>query len=106
VAKTTGMKYLVMAGGVALNCVSNGKILSEGIFEDVWVQPAAGDAGGALGAALFVWHQLLKHERKADNIHDSQKGSLLGPKFENDEIKAFLEEKKIPYHFMESGGRV
>ena len=74
------MKHLVLAGGVALNCVANGRLLREGPFDDIWIQPAAGDAGGALGAALFVWHQLLEKPRHADG-RDSQKGSLLGPAF-------------------------
>ncbi|MFI5380472.1 MAG: carbamoyltransferase [Tepidisphaerales bacterium] len=91
VAKVTGRKNLVLAGGVALNCVANGRILREGIFEKLWIQPAAGDAGGALGAALFAWHQLLGRPRVVDEIHDSQRGSLLGPKFSNDEIVAFLD---------------
>ncbi|MBI1321588.1 hypothetical protein GC170_00155 [bacterium] len=93
----TGMKNLVLAGGVALNCVANGKILRDGPFESVWIQPAAGDAGGALGAALFVWHQLLDNPRHVTPGHDSQRGSFLGPKFETADIAAMLDEKKIPY---------
>jgi carbamoyltransferase len=93
----TGMKNLVMAGGVALNCVANGKILREGPFERLWIQPAAGDAGGALGAALFVWHQLLDEARRVAEP-DSQKGSLLGPGFSNDEIRRHLDRVKAPYH--------
>lgn len=81
----TGQSRLVLAGGVALNCVANGRLLREGPFEELWIQPAAGDAGGALGAALFVWHQLLDRERKA-NPRDSQQGSLLGPSFTNAQI--------------------
>ena len=87
----TGMKYLVLAGGVALNCVGNGKMRNAGIFDDIWIQPAAGDAGGALGAALFTWHQLLDKPRKADNENDAQKGSLLGPGFRSDEIRTYLD---------------
>ena len=64
----TGMKHLVLAGGVALNCVANGRLLREGDFEDLWIQPAAGDAGGALGAALFVWYQLLNKPRRARKV--------------------------------------
>jgi carbamoyltransferase len=79
-----------MAGGVALNCVANGKILKEGIFEDIWFQPAAGDAGGSLGAALAYWHHELKKERKV-NLTDSMEGSYLGPKFENDSIEKELQ---------------
>lgn len=95
IKKETGQKYLCLAGGVALNCVANGKILRENIFDDIWIQPAAGDAGGALGAALFTWHQYLDNERKADNKNDSQNGSYLGPEFSNNDIKEFLESNKI-----------
>lgn len=89
--RETGLKHLCLAGGVALNCVGNGKILREKIFDDVWIQPAAGDAGGALGSALFVWHQLLNKPRNC-NGSDFQKGSRLGPGFEKQEIESFLEE--------------
>ena len=99
IAAETKMKNLVLAGGVALNCVANGKVLRDGAFENVWIQPAAGDAGGALGAAMFVWHQLLDNERNADNSHDVQKGSLLGPKFSNGQIKVFLDETGATYDF-------
>ena len=95
--KETGQKYLCLAGGVALNCVGNGKILREGPFEDIWIQPAAGDAGGALGAALMVWHSYLDKPRQADNINDFQNGSYLGPVFSNEKIEAYLEERKFPY---------
>jgi carbamoyltransferase len=87
--RRTRMKHLVLAGGVALNCVANGRLLREGPYEDIWIQPAAGDAGGALGAALFVWHQLLGRPRQADG-RDSQKGSFLGPSFSSDEVEKFL----------------
>ena len=87
--RLTGMKNLALAGGVALNCVANGRILREGPFENVWIQPAAGDAGGALGAALFVWYQLLNQTRQPRTT-DSQKGSLLGPSFSNSQIEQFL----------------
>jgi len=97
VRKQTGMKNLVLAGGVALNCVANGKILREGIFENIWIQPAAGDAGGSLGAALFAWHQVLGNERKADGVHDSQRGSYLGPQHSRDEIQAYLTQNNIPF---------
>ena len=89
VAKRTGMKHLVLAGGVALNCVANGRLLREGDFEDLWIQPAAGDAGGALGVALFIWHQLLEKPRRPDGF-DTQQGSLLGPCFTTDQIKNSL----------------
>ena len=88
VHKETGAKHLVLAGGVALNCVGNGRILRESPFESIWIQPAAGDAGGALGAALFVWHQLLGNERSSDG-QDIQAGSLLGPAYTNDNVRAF-----------------
>ncbi len=93
----TGKKNLVMAGGVALNCVANGQILRQGPFENIWIQPAAGDAGGALGAALFVWHQLLDEPRQVLQP-DAQKGSLLGPAFSNDEIRQHLDHVQAPYH--------
>ncbi len=79
----TGARQLTLAGGVALNCVANGKLLRDGPFENIWIQPAAGDAGGALGAALFVWHQLLGKPRD-NGGQDSQQGSFLGPKHSNE----------------------
>lgn len=94
---TLNQKNLCLAGGVALNCVANGKLLRSGLFENLWIQPAAGDAGGALGAALFVWYQYLGNKRTVVMGTDSQKGSLLGPDFSNDEIKTFLGKNKIPY---------
>lgn len=97
-AKETGSKNLVLAGGVALNCVGNGKVLREGPFENIWIQPAAGDAGGALGAALCVWYGYLKNERKVDGKRDLQKQSLLGPSYTDDEAIAQLEEYKPVYH--------
>jgi carbamoyltransferase len=96
----TGCENLCMAGGVALNCVANGKLLRSGIFKEIFVQPAAGDAGGALGAALFVHYHLLENERKADP-GDSCKGSLLGPKFSNEEVRAALDEIGANYEFIE-----
>jgi len=97
VKRETGKEYLCLAGGVALNCVANGKILREGIFKDIWIQPAAGDAGGALGAALFAWYQYMGNERKANGVEDSQKGSYLGPEFSDEEIKKYLDEHEIEY---------
>ena len=91
----TGMKYLVLAGGVALNCVANGRLLREGPYEDIWIQPAAGDAGGALGAALFTWHQLLDEPRFCTGA-DSQKGSFLGPVFSGAQIQSFLDRTGVP----------
>jgi len=92
----TGEKNLCLAGGVALNCVANGRLLREGPFKDIWIQPAAGDAGGALGAALLVWHLLNKGPRQADGIHDSMQGSYLGPEFKDDDIEAYLKSKGYP----------
>ena len=85
IAKDNESKNLCMSGGVALNCVANGKILKEKIFENIWIQPAAGDAGGALGAALALWHKELKQERLTP-LKDNMRGSYLGPSFNNDEI--------------------
>jgi carbamoyltransferase len=96
--KLTSAKYLCLAGGVALNCVANGVLLREKVFDDIWIPPPAGDAGGALGAALFVHYQLLNRNRSA-NKRDSMHGSLLGPRFSNDEIRAFLDSKGVPYTF-------
>ncbi len=97
VRKVTGLKDLCLAGGVALNCVANGRILREGIFDRIWIQPAAGDAGGALGAALFTWHQVLRQPRHADGEKDSQRGSYLGPGYGNEEIRQFLASQNIPF---------
>jgi SAM-dependent methyltransferase len=96
----TGMKNLCLAGGVALNCVANGRILREGPFERIWIQPAADDAGGALGAALFIWHQLLGKERVAVP-RDSQSGSLLGPSYSDQEIREYLECIGTEYEYIE-----
>jgi carbamoyltransferase len=100
VHRQTGMKNLVLAGGVALNCVGNGKILREGPFDNIWIQPAAGDAGGALGAALFVWYQLLGNERKTDGT-DKQHASLLGPSYNNLQICTYLDSIGAKYHTLE-----
>jgi len=99
VFKKTGMRYLCLAGGVALNCVANGKILREGPFDDIWIQPAAGDAGGAVGAALFAWYQYLNNKIVVSG-QDAQKGSYLGPEYSNQEIKEFLDSYNIPYNFI------
>ncbi|PWU20434.1 MAG: hypothetical protein C5B50_03965 [Verrucomicrobia bacterium] len=119
--RLTGSRNLVLAGGVALNCVADGRLWREGPFEGIWVQPAAGDAGGALGAALFVWHQLLDKPRgqkaalKGSGFRvqeqagaalcasggDSQKGSFLGPRFSNEEISRLLTEMKLPFEKFE-----
>jgi carbamoyltransferase len=93
----TGMKRLVLAGGVALNCVANGKLQRNGPFDELWIQPAAGDAGGALGGALFGWYQYLGHERLPVKGMDQQFGSYLGPEFDDDTIRAFLDDAGLPY---------
>jgi carbamoyltransferase len=105
VFKETKQKYLCLAGGVALNCVANGRILREGPFEDIWIQPAAGDAGGSLGAALCVWYRFLDNERSICEGHDSQRGSYLGPSFSNNTVKEFLDRHKYPYHELDDGDR-
>jgi len=97
VRKVTGKNNLCLAGGVALNCVGNGKILKEKIFDNIWIQPAAGDAGGALGAALFTWYQYLGNVRSTDGKKDSQNGSYLGPSFTTATIKNFLDANSIKY---------
>jgi carbamoyltransferase len=101
VHEQTRLKNLCLAGGVALNCVGNGRILREGPFEQIWIQPAAGDAGGALGVALFIWHQLLDNPRAAAP-HDSQQGSLLGPEYSDTEIQRFLDSAGADYHHCDS----
>src|SRR6187401_3046092 len=94
VHQLTGMKNLVMAGGVALNCVANGRLLREGPFRRIWIQPAAGDAGGALGAALFTWHHLMERPRTAAPT-DSQSGSFLGPSWSSADVGRFLVDRQI-----------
>jgi len=101
VRKTTGMNYLCLAGGVALNCVSNGKLLRSGLFKDIYIQPAAGDAGGALGCALIAWYQYLGNKRKVDGKNDFMKGAYLGPEFSNNEIKDYLDKKGYIYQKLE-----
>lgn len=95
----TGQKNLCLAGGVALNCVANGRLLREGPFESIWIQPAAGDAGGALGAALFTWYQLLGNARHPEQP-DSQSGSYLGPRPEDESIRNYLTKVKAPYEHL------
>ncbi len=94
--RETGLEYLCMAGGVALNCVGNGRVLREGPFKGIWIQPAAGDAGGALGAALAAWHQYDDQRRTCAGV-DRMKGSYLGPKYSNEEIELFLNRIAAPY---------
>jgi carbamoyltransferase len=98
----TGKRHLCMAGGVALNCVANGVLLREGIFDDLWIQPAAGDAGGALGAPLAVWHNALGKPRTVGRAasgkpKDAMQGALLGPEFTREQIREFLDAKGYPY---------
>jgi len=95
--RETGAENLCLAGGVALNCVGNGRILREGPYEGLWIQPSAGDAGGAAGAALTAWHKLEAKERKADGVKDCMRASLLGPSYTNEEIEEFLKKKDAPY---------
>lgn len=103
--RETKQENLCLAGGVALNCVANGRILREGPFENIWIQPAAGDAGGAIGAALSVWHRYLGNERSDPKGKDRQQGSYLGPSFSHGEVKAFLETGGYPYHELEADKR-
>ncbi len=100
--RITGEKHLCMAGGVALNCVANGRLLREGPFEKVWIQPAAGDAGGALGAAQAVWYHVLKNPRSVDGVRDQMQGSYLGPDFDG-EVEDFLTRKGYPYRKLDAG---
>ena len=93
VHRETKLKNLCMAGGVALNCVGNGRILREGPFENIWIQPAAGDAGGALGVALALWHNHLGHKRVADGANDAMRGALLGPEYGDEEIYQCIEQQ-------------
>ena len=97
--RETGAENLCMAGGVALNCVGNGRILREGPYKGVWIQPAAGDAGGAVGAALAAWHQFDEQPREIQGFDDAMQGSYLGPCFSNEEIERLLNAQKIPYTY-------
>jgi carbamoyltransferase len=97
----TGLRNLCLAGGVALNCVGNGRILREGPFENIWIQPAAGDAGGALGAASLIWHQYLGNERRAPATGDLQRGSYLGPEFTPKEIEDTLTRHAARFRAMD-----
>jgi carbamoyltransferase len=95
--RETGEQNLCLAGGVALNCVGNGRILRDGPFANLWIQPAAGDAGGAIGAALTAWHQYAGNPRHANGQHDAMQGSFLGPAFSNAQIETFLTHSAAPY---------
>ncbi len=104
VKRQTGERYLCMAGGVALNCVANAKVLSSGIFEDIWIQPAAGDAGGAVGAALIAHHHYLDNPAPEKNARDDLfSGAYLGPSWGDDEISGFLEGNGLPFKRFETG---
>ena len=96
IREESGLENLCLAGGVALNCVGNGKILKENIFKNIWIQPAAGDAGGALGAAMFAWHQVMDKPRSVGS-GDSQRGSYLGPEYKNNDVADWLKEKSYPH---------
>ena len=98
--KETGKRNLCLSGGVALNCVANGKLLKEKIFDEIWIQPASGDAGSALGAAFISWYQYLNNPRFV-NSNDSMKGAYLGCNYSNKEIISYLEDIKAPYHSLE-----
>lgn len=101
--KETGLDHLCLAGGVALNCVANGRLLREGPFKEIWIQPAAGDAGGAIGAALAVWHGYLGKERRVQ-AGDSMQGSYLGPRDSHEAIERFLASEQIPYELLSDEG--
>ncbi|OGX08698.1 MAG: hypothetical protein A2Z88_11580, partial [Omnitrophica WOR_2 bacterium GWA2_47_8] len=103
VHKVTGKENLCLAGGVALNCVGNGKILRDGKFKNVWIQPAAGDAGGALGVALLIWYQYLGNQRQSDNVHDKQQGSYLGPDCRDQEIQGLIAKHNAVYEKLSDG---
>ena len=107
VHKETGQKRLCLAGGVALNCVGNGRLLREGPFEDLWIQPAAGDAGGAVGAALAVWHRHLGKDRdhgapRRSGFLDGMRGAFLGPAYSSADVRAFLDAKGYPYRRLDA----
>ncbi len=98
----TGETNLCLAGGVSLNCVANGQLLRAGIFDQLFVQPAAGDAGGALGTALFIWHQLLDGKRQSEAASDRMQGALLGPAFDENQIRAALDQARADYRQFDS----
>jgi carbamoyltransferase len=97
VHRELGADYLCLAGGVALNCVANGRLLREGPYKDIWIQPAAGDAGGALGAAMSIWHSYLGKSRSTDTVNDKMQGAYLGKRFSNQEITDYLDGIGAPY---------
>ncbi len=99
--KLSGESNLCLAGGVALNCVANGKVLRSGIYDNLWTQPASGDAGGALGVALAFWHRKLAKPRVENREPDTMQGSLLGPEYSDEEIEVYLNQEQIPYRKLE-----
>ncbi len=101
----TGKRNLCLAGGVALNCVANGRIHRERLFDKIWIQPAAGDAGGALGAALYCWYHIRGNPRRADGVDDQMRGAMLGPHFSTAEIREFLDQNEIPYRTLDASDR-
>ena len=101
VHRDTGLENLCLAGGVALNCVGNGRLLREGPFKRLWIQPAAGDAGGAIGVATLLWHKVMGNARSADGVHDRMRGSFLGPEYGAAEIEAVLEQLGARYTRLE-----
>ncbi|OGQ46288.1 MAG: hypothetical protein A3H42_04505 [Deltaproteobacteria bacterium RIFCSPLOWO2_02_FULL_46_8] len=101
--KITQCDHLVMAGGVALNCVANGKISASNLFKKIWIQPAAGDAGGALGSALLAHYELFQEKRLVSPEKEAQRGTLLGPRYSSTEIQAYLERHQLPYEKVENG---
>jgi carbamoyltransferase len=103
--KVTGETRLCLAGGVALNCVANGRLLREKMFDDIWIQPAAGDAGGALGAALLTWHMVEGRPRDAGGTQDAMQGAYLGPGFSDDEVDAFLRARGYPAEKLDPASR-
>jgi len=105
VYQETGRKNLCVAGGVALNCVANGRVLRDGPFENIWIQPAAGDAGGAMGAALSVWHRYLGNDRPNPHGHERQGGAYLGPAFSMNAIREYLNENGYPYRELDADSR-
>ena len=98
----TGQENLCLSGGVALNCVSNGRLYREGIFKNIWIQPASGDAGSALGAALYVWYQYLDNERDSTDLLDRQSNSYLGTKYDKQAIQEFISQKNLPYQYFDA----
>ena len=99
--RETGKTNLCLAGGVALNCVGNGRILREGPFENIWIQPAAGDAGGALGAAQLAWHRQCRQPRTVSAGRDDMQGAYLGPEYSVEEIRSFLDASGAVYERLE-----